>query len=922
MAGDFFVIVSLLIGVVLTHDDSDSTFGRIGSVQYPCPNVGYRRLPHTSSCDKYVQCLGEEAYVVKCARGLHFNTLEMKCMEPEQAACTVDRQPCPLYNDHKNPVYLTSNSDCNSYFLCYNNVPVSFKCAEGLHFDPFAWQCRHPDISLCDKVEVTCSLEGIEAHPHPLYCDRYVVCWHGSDFGVNCPQGHHFDIYERKCLPAELANCHIQTTTPEPTTVPTTSEEPTTVPTTSEEPTTQPTTSEEPTTQPTTSEEPTTQPTTSEEPTTQPTTSEEPTTQPTTSEEPTTQPTTSEEPTNVPTTSEEPTNVPTTSEEPSPGPTTSEEPTPGPTTSEEPTTVPTTSEEPTTQPTTSEEPTTQPTTSEEPTNVPTTSEEPTNVPTTSEEPSPGPTTSEEPTPGPTTSEEPTTVPTTSEEPTNQPTTSEEPTTQPTTSEEPTTQPTTSEEPTNVPTTSEEPTNVPTTSEEPSPGPTTSEEPTPGPTTSEEPTTVPTTSEEPTTQPTTSEEPTNVPTTSEEPTNVPTTSEEPSPRPTTSEEPTPGPTTSEEPTTVPTTSEEPTTQPTTSEEPTNVPTTSEEPTNVPTTSEDPIPEPTTSEEPTPRPTTSEEPTTVPTTSEEPAPEPTTPEEPTTTVKPSPPETTTEGQSTTPEWNVEDFKCPSQIFSQRHPHPHTCTKYILCYFGRPSVQKCAKGTIFYKALGMCLYVVLLWIFAICLQVFGIMASVQYPCPPFLPFRLPHTTSCSKFVQCIGGVATVRECDVGLSFNAVLGECTFPEFSNCVHDQQPCPLFNDPDNLVYLSDSESCESYYLCYNNQPHSFKCINGLQWDSVAHLCRRPDDANCEPSGVICPPNGTALVPSPVSCEYFYFCIDGHGYGSTCPEGTLFDIVRNFCVPAEEAVCLGPAPTTPGTTPMPTPPVSTTPAPAD
>ncbi|XP_059622850.1 peritrophin-1-like [Phlebotomus argentipes] len=211
--------------------------------------------------------------------------------------------------------------------------------------------------------------------------------------------------------------------------------------------------------------------------------------------------------------------------------------------------------------------------------------------------------------------------------------------------------------------------------------------------------------------------------------------------------------------------------------------------------------------------------------------------------------------------------------------------------------------------------IWIIGITIQIVGILASVQYPCPPFSPFRLPHTTSCSKFVQCIGGVATVHDCDNGLEFNSIWNECTLPEFADCDREYSPCPLFNDPDNLVYLSDSDSCEVYHLCYNNQLHRFQCIDGLHWDNQRNQCRRPADAGCAPSGVTCPPSGTHLVPNPVSCEYFYFCIDGHGYGSQCPEGTLFDVVRSFCVPADEATCLGPVPTT---TARPTPPVVTTP----
>lgn len=144
-----FVVFALQFGAALSSN-GDSVFGKIGTVQYPCPNVGYRRLPHTNSCDKYVQCLGTNAYVVNCGSGLHFSTHDDQCMSPELAGCNIDRMPCPQYNDHKNPVYLTSNKNCNLYYLCYNSVPVPFTCAQDLLFDPFHWQCRKPDETICD----------------------------------------------------------------------------------------------------------------------------------------------------------------------------------------------------------------------------------------------------------------------------------------------------------------------------------------------------------------------------------------------------------------------------------------------------------------------------------------------------------------------------------------------------------------------------------------------------------------------------------------------------------------------------------------------------------------------------------------------------------------------------------------------------
>lgn len=69
--------------------------------------------------------------------------------------------------------------------------------------------------------------------------------------------------------------------------------------------------------------------------------------------------------------------------------------------------------------------------------------------------------------------------------------------------------------------------------------------------------------------------------------------------------------------------------------------------------------------------------------------------------------------------------------------------------------------------------------------------------------------------------------------------PAKAQCTREQDPCPLFNDPTNLIYHQDDVECGKYSLCYNNKMHEFSCAEGLHWDKDHQHCAFPEDAECD-----------------------------------------------------------------------------------
>lgn len=108
--------------------------------------------------------------------------------------------------------------------------------------------------------------------------------------------------------------------------------------------------------------------------------------------------------------------------------------------------------------------------------------------------------------------------------------------------------------------------------------------------------------------------------------------------------------------------------------------------------------------------------------------------------------------------------------------------------------------------------------------------YPCPDAGFSRIPHSWSCSKFVQCVNGAAVEQDCARGLFYSAEHEYCTNPTTANCDIDERPCPRWTEPDDLVVLGDGESCNQYYMCFDGEPTAFQCAPGLNFNGETNQC--------------------------------------------------------------------------------------------
>lgn len=105
---------------------------------------------------------------------------------------------------------------------------------------------------------------------------------------------------------------------------------------------------------------------------------------------------------------------------------------------------------------------------------------------------------------------------------------------------------------------------------------------------------------------------------------------------------------------------------------------------------------------------------------------------------------------------------------HPHPLTCTKYLICYYGNSVEMSCAPGFHFNRALEQCMEPQL----AKC--------DINYACPSdddeLNPVFLPNPNDCSSYFFCFKGTPLPKTCAENLWWDIEFNWCTYPEDTTC--------------------------------------------------------------------------------------------------------------------------------------------------
>ncbi|XP_055620279.1 protein obstructor-E-like [Toxorhynchites rutilus septentrionalis] len=188
---------------------------------YKCPNTGVSTVPHKNSCSKYVICFDGTPVEQNCAPGLHFDVLSGQCTFPVFARCSIQGQICPMWNNHREIIFIADKFDCAKYYYCYNGEPHANSCAQGLHWDPLNNWCTPAEESRCTNFtpykaineslltpkNVPCADKSAHWVEHPRNCRYYYLCYQGQSTQKRCDVGLLWDSNTGSCNFQEAVDC-------------------------------------------------------------------------------------------------------------------------------------------------------------------------------------------------------------------------------------------------------------------------------------------------------------------------------------------------------------------------------------------------------------------------------------------------------------------------------------------------------------------------------------------------------------------------------------------------------------------------------------------------------------------------------------------------------------------------------------------
>ncbi|XP_013774373.1 uncharacterized protein LOC106459308 [Limulus polyphemus] len=179
-------------------------------------------FPHPDSCLKYIKCENWQFKIMKCPEGLGFNPNTRCCNWPDTCNEEVSR-PLIVYPAKKecpcNCCAIADPNDCSKFILCVNGHAVEQKCSDGLLFNPKSENCDYAKNVNCNR---TCDKDCDDKptvppgnyckkpsglFPHPTKCNLFIHCSNYIPHTKECPSILHFNPRLRVCDWPWIAGC-------------------------------------------------------------------------------------------------------------------------------------------------------------------------------------------------------------------------------------------------------------------------------------------------------------------------------------------------------------------------------------------------------------------------------------------------------------------------------------------------------------------------------------------------------------------------------------------------------------------------------------------------------------------------------------------------------------------------------------------
>ncbi|XP_076325216.1 uncharacterized protein LOC143233152 [Tachypleus tridentatus] len=176
-------------------------------------------FPHPNDCTRFIHCANWNPYLKNCPSGLHFNKMLKICDWPETACCNVptSRLPFPSLEPCTTPEP-PKDGTCDLCECCL--IPDKLDCAAFTRCEngkAYRERCSsglffNPKIENCDKEEnVECEKPGVCPEPSGHFphkdCTKFIQCDHGVPHIKVCSGGLHFNPTLKVCDWPDKVGC-------------------------------------------------------------------------------------------------------------------------------------------------------------------------------------------------------------------------------------------------------------------------------------------------------------------------------------------------------------------------------------------------------------------------------------------------------------------------------------------------------------------------------------------------------------------------------------------------------------------------------------------------------------------------------------------------------------------------------------------
>ncbi|XP_016999335.3 protein obstructor-E [Drosophila takahashii] len=182
------------------------------------------------------------------------------------------------------------------------------------------------------------------------------------------------------------------------------------------------------------------------------------------------------------------------------------------------------------------------------------------------------------------------------------------------------------------------------------------------------------------------------------------------------------------------------------------------------------------------------------------------------------------------------CESYSFST-FSYQRTCTKYVLCYYGRPVLRQCQDGLQYNSQTDRC-------DFAQNVDCVESECSIYYNA--YHLRYVPSKVSCDRYFLCGNGIPRMQTCTPGLYFSTKCDCCDIPSKSDCQipEEQRKLRQFSrlsprttdgicPPYGVHFYAHDSRRDSYYYCIDGHGLVLDCSPGLWYDPKVQECREP-----------------------------------------------------------------------------------------